>query len=141
MIEKLEYQEYKKNCLSRIKQLYQNPLWELYYLMWYFILYKFSVMFQQPKLKFEEKYCVLWSVWTEPNFSHSRDYSEVQKQLIFPIDIFHHWSYEFEPVHGKVYSIHQYVIKLVSDLRQVLLFPPPRKLTATILLKYCWKWH
>ena len=38
----------------------------------------------------------------------------------------------------KVYSIQQYVIKFVSDLRQVsgflpvLRFPPPIKLTATI---------
>ena len=38
-------------------------------------------------------------------------------------------------------------IKFVCDLRQVgsflrvLLFPPPIKLTATILLKYCWKWR
>jgi len=37
--------------------------------------------------------------------------------------------------------------KFVSDLRQVggflrvLRFPPPIKLTATIQLKYCWKWH
>ena len=42
------------------------------------------------------------------------------------------------PVHGKVYSIQHYVIKFVSDLRQVggflwvLLFPPPIKLTAMI---------
>ena len=42
------------------------------------------------------------------------------------------------PVHGEVYSIQHYVIKFVSDLRQVggflrvLLFPPPIKLTATI---------
>ena len=41
-------------------------------------------------------------------------------------------------VHGEVYSIQHYVIKLVSDFRQVcgLLwvrrFPPPIKLTATI---------
>ena len=47
------------------------------------------------------------------------------------------------PVHGEVYSIQHYVIKFVSDLRQVggflrvLRFPPPIKLTATILLKYC----
>ena len=48
------------------------------------------------------------------------------------------------PAHGEVYSIH-YVIKFVSDLRQVydflwvLRFPPPMKLTANdideILLK------
>jgi hypothetical protein len=42
------------------------------------------------------------------------------------------------PVHGEVYSIQHYVIKLVSDLRQVgvflriLRFPPPIKLTTTI---------
>ena len=42
------------------------------------------------------------------------------------------------PVHGEVYSIQHYVIKFVSDLRQVcgflrvLLFPPPIKLTAMI---------
>ena len=42
------------------------------------------------------------------------------------------------PAHGKVYSIQQYVIRFVSDLRQiigfllVLRFPPPIKLTATI---------
>jgi len=42
------------------------------------------------------------------------------------------------PAHGEVYSIQHYVIKFVSDLRQVgrflrmLRFPPPIKLTATI---------
>jgi hypothetical protein len=46
------------------------------------------------------------------------------------------------PVHDKVYWIQHYVIKFVSDLRQirdflrVLQFPPPIKLTATIYLKY-----
>jgi len=44
----------------------------------------------------------------------------------------------FNHVHGKVYSIQHYVIKFVSDLRQVgaflrvLRFPPPIRLTATI---------
>jgi hypothetical protein len=42
------------------------------------------------------------------------------------------------PVHDEVYSIQHYVIKFVSDLRQVggflwvLRFPPPTRLTATI---------
>jgi hypothetical protein len=42
------------------------------------------------------------------------------------------------PAHSEVYSIQHYVIKFVSDLRQVggfprvLWFPPPIKLTATI---------
>ena len=44
----------------------------------------------------------------------------------------------FNPVHGQVYSIQHYMIKCVSDLRQVggflliLRFSPPIKLTATI---------
>jgi hypothetical protein len=47
------------------------------------------------------------------------------------------------PAHGEVYSIHHYVIKFVSDLRQVggflrvFRFPPPIKQTTTRLLKYC----
>jgi len=42
------------------------------------------------------------------------------------------------PVHGEVYLIQHYVIKFVSDLRQVggflrvFRFPPPIKLIATI---------
>ena len=43
------------------------------------------------------------------------------------------------PAHGEVYSIKHYVIKIVSYLQQVggflqvLWFPPPIKLTATII--------
>jgi len=41
------------------------------------------------------------------------------------------------PIQGEVYSIQLYMIKFVSDLQQVgflqvLCFPPPVKLTATI---------
>jgi hypothetical protein len=49
-----------------------------------------------------------------------------------------HSCYKAEPVHDEVYSIQHYVIKFVSDLRQVggylrvLKCPPPIKLTATI---------
>ena len=41
-------------------------------------------------------------------------------------------------VHGEVYSIQHYVVKFVSDLRQVgiffrvIRFPPPIKLTVTM---------
>jgi len=51
------------------------------------------------------------------------------------------------PADGEVYSIQHFVRKFVSDLRQVggflweFRFPPPTNLTATIYLKYCWKWH
>ena len=42
------------------------------------------------------------------------------------------------PAHGELYSIQHYVVKFVSDLRQIggflriFRFPPPIKLTATI---------
>ena len=48
---------------------------------------------------------------------------------------------------SEVYSITGYVIKFVSDLRQVcgflwvLQFSPPIKLTIAIYLKYCLKWR
>jgi len=62
------------------------------------------------------------------------------------ISAHHHWSCEFKfrSWWGVVYSIPHYVIKFVSDLRQVggfLRFPPSTKLTATIWLKYCWQWR
>ena len=44
----------------------------------------------------------------------------------------------WNPTHDEVYSIQHYLIKFLSDLRQVggflwaLWFPPPIKLTATI---------
>jgi hypothetical protein len=47
------------------------------------------------------------------------------------------------PDHGEVHSMQYYVIKFVSDLRQVscflrvLRFPPPIRQIATIYLKYC----
>ncbi len=44
------------------------------------------------------------------------------------------------PAHGEVYSMQHYVIKFVSDVRQVggflhvLRFPPPIKLTSMIFI-------
>jgi len=44
-------------------------------------------------------------------------------------------------------TLQHYVIQIISELRQVgdfirlLWFPPPIKLTATVWLKYCWKWR
>ena len=59
----------------------------------------------------------------------------------YAISVYHHWCCEFEPRSGR--GVQHYVIKFVSDLRQVggflqvLRFPPQIKLTATIKLKYC----
>ena len=59
----------------------------------------------------------------------------------YAITAYHHWCCEFESWSGR--GVQQYVIKFVSDLRQVcgflwvLRFPPLIKLTATIYLKYC----
>jgi hypothetical protein len=56
----------------------------------------------------------------------------------YAISTYVHQSCEFEFHSSEVYSIQHYVIKFVSDLRQVgrfrrvLWFPPPIKLTATI---------
>ena len=61
------------------------------------------------------------------------------------ISAYHHWCCEFESRSG--WGVQHYVIKFVSDLRQVggclqvFRFHPLKKLTATIQLKYCWKWH
>jgi hypothetical protein len=63
----------------------------------------------------------------------------------YVISAYHHWCCEFESRSGR--GVQHYVIKFVSDLRQasgflqVLRFPPPIKLTVTIWMKYCWKWH
>ena len=56
----------------------------------------------------------------------------------YAISAYHTKVVNSNPVHGEVYSIQHYVIKFVSDLRQVRgflrvhQFPPPIKLTATI---------
>ena len=56
----------------------------------------------------------------------------------YAISVCHHLRCEFESRLGEVYSIHHYVIKFVSDLRnvggflRVLQFPLPIKLFATI---------
>jgi len=56
----------------------------------------------------------------------------------YAINAYHHYCCEFKSCSGEVYSKKHYVIKFVSVLPQVcvflqvLLFPPPIKLTATI---------
>jgi hypothetical protein len=56
-----------------------------------------------------------------------------------PVSTYHHWSWEFEPRSGEVYSIQHYVIKFVSYLRQVGSFlwalrsPPPIKVALTTI--------
>jgi hypothetical protein len=58
--------------------------------------------------------------------------------FLFSTATFKYIVVSLTPIHGEVYSIKHYVIKFVSDLRQVggfiwiLWFPPPIKLTATI---------
>ena len=57
---------------------------------------------------------------------------------IYVISAYHHQCCEFEPRLGEVYSIENYVIEFVSELRQVsgflriLQFPTPIQLTAMI---------
>jgi hypothetical protein len=73
--------------------------------------------------------------------SRGRDRMVVGSTTSYAINAYHHKSCEFEFRSAKVYSIQQYVIQFVSDLRQVggflwvLQYPSQIKLTATILLK------
>ena len=70
-----------------------------------------------------------------------RDRIVVGFTTTYAISAYHHTCCEFESRAGR--GVQHYVIKVVSDLRQVdgflrvLRFPPPIKLTATISLKYC----
>jgi len=65
----------------------------------------------------------------------------------YPISAYHHLSCKFEPRSQRGVLDTTFCDKFVSDLWQVggflwvLRFPPPIKLTATMKLKYCWKWH
>ena len=58
-----------------------------------------------------------------------RDRMVVGFYTTYAISAYHHWC-EFESRSGR--GVQHYVIKFVSDLRQVLRFPPPIKLTASI---------
>jgi len=76
---------------------------------------------------------------------HGRDRMVVGFTTTYAISAYHQWCCKFESQSGQ--GVKHYVIKFVSDLRQVggflrvLRFPPRIKLTATIKLKYCWKWR
>ena len=69
---------------------------------------------------------------------HGGDHMVVEFITTYAMSAYHHLCCEFESRSGEVYSIQHYVIKFVSDLRQVsgllqvLWFPLPIKLTATI---------
>ena len=72
-----------------------------------------------------------------------RDRMVVGFTIIYAISAYHHYNdVSSNLARGGVYSIQHFVVKLVSDLRQVggflqeLRFPPPIKLTTTIYLKY-----
>ena len=73
----------------------------------------------------------------------SRGRMAVGLSTTFAISAYHHEHFEFEPPSEQ--DAQHYVVKFVSDLRQVggflrvFRFPPPIKLTSTIKLKYCWK--
>jgi len=66
------------------------------------------------------------------------DHMVVGFTTTYAISAYHHLRCEFDSCSGEVYSLQDYVIKFVSDLRQescflwLLRIPSPRKLTATI---------
>ena len=75
-------------------------------------------------------------------FTHTghrgRDRMVVRFTTICAISAYHTKVVSLNPIHGEVYSLQHYMIKFVSDLRQVggflwvLCFPSTIKLTATI---------
>ena len=54
---------------------------------------------------------------------HGHDRMVVGFTTTYVISVYHHWCCEFESRSGR--GVQHYVIKFVSDLRQVLRFPPP----------------
>jgi hypothetical protein len=71
-----------------------------------------------------------------------RDRMGVGFTTTYAISGYRHWCCEYESRSGR--GVQQYVIKFVSDLRQVggflrvLRYPPPIKLIDAIYLKYWW---
>ena len=69
-------------------------------------------------------------------YRRGRDRMVVGFTITYAISAYHHWCCEFESRSGR--GVQHYVIKFVSDFRQVggflwvLRFPPPIKLTAAI---------
>jgi hypothetical protein len=128
-----------KNCFIGVKQ---QSLTHSYYILiffytnitvltetllgWFSLFYSICVFLSFGKSK-----------WPLDLFCHGRDRMVVGFTTVqsVPITIKVVTS---NPVHGEVYSIQHYVIKVVSDLRQVvgflraLRFPRPIKLTVTI---------
>jgi hypothetical protein len=76
-------------------------------------------------------------VWRGPSWSWWYG-SWIYNYTTYGTSAHHHLRGEFKSSSGEVYSIQHYVIKFVSDLRQVsgflrvTFFPPPIKLTARI---------
>ena len=67
-----------------------------------------------------------------------RDRMVVGAITTYAVNAYHHFHCEFETCSDEVFLIQHYVIKFVSDMRQVggflrvLQFPPPINLTAMI---------
>ena len=55
---------------------------------------------------------------------HGRNRMAVGILTTYAISAYHHERCEFESRSGEVYSIQHYVIKIVSDMRQVRVFFP-----------------
>jgi hypothetical protein len=96
---------------------------KLYDIMLYRVKFKYRKSNVHRYLFFGFLFCVVVVIaW----------YSVVGFTTTNTITAYHQWRCEFESRWDDLYSIQHYVIKFVSDLRQVLRFPPPIKLATTI---------
>jgi hypothetical protein len=108
---------------------------------WFYVLNNFNLSNCLDNVKEEEReYPIQWSLSSKlMNQIPKKKYSfhPSIKQLFsswttYAVSAYHNWCCEFESRSGR--GAQHYVIKFVSDLRQIggfLRFPPPIKLTAT----------
>ena len=135
--------------------LYNGPVFtpDLVEFMLFFLFWLLHcLLFFELRLLYKKSYCKIISYRTTAvywiyMFSSVRGRRGHDRMVVgfttsYAISAYHHWCCEFESRPGR--GVQHYVIKFVSDLRQVggflrvLRFPPQIKLTAT---KYCWKWR
>ena len=85
-----------------------------------------------------ENFCLVQACRVKTLESRDRDRMVVGFTTTYAISAYHHQRCEFGSCSSEVYSIQHYVIKFVSDFRQVggflrvPRFHPPIKLTARI---------
>ena len=125
----MHHQKGIQSCIRCYRKCYPKPLFSLKTVMLinshyrYLLLGKLQVLL--PNM------FVYWMLTSQYSWGRpGRDHMVVGFTITYAISAYHHWCCEFESWSGR--GVQHYVIKFVSDLRQVggflqvLRFPPPR---------------